>query len=151
MFFNFKKKYQPLTQIETNPISYMVKFWLENSNYYLTTSKDKNLNALYFKTSSILADFLSIYELNKPAFSYLNDIETVIIQIRDKTIILNPIKKYRWYVYLTDKEANQKQYILNPTELGLAILSMFSVVSLKNIPDPDIIMAICYYYEQMSL
>ena len=82
---------------------------------------------------------------------------TVIIQIRDKTLVINPIKKFHWYVYSTNKLGNQNQFTLTPTDLGISILSMFSMCSISLTPlkkitivDPDIIMAICYYYEQLS-
>ena len=92
----------------------------------------------------VLSDFISLYELNRPAFTRLDNSQ---IKIRDKTIILTPLKKFGWQISCIDRNKGVSRFTSSPTELGMSILGMFSVAPFRRVIDPDILMSICYYYD----
>ena len=138
------QKYYQVTQIEVEHISHLVKFWLDNIKNYLINSKKKDLKNITFNTTSVLSDFISLYELNRPAFSRLDKSQ---IKIRDKTIGLSPLKKFGWQINTIDMKGKVNKYTVSPIELGMSILGMFSIAPFRRVLDPDIIMSICYYYD----
>ena len=145
--FGKNRKYKQVAQIEVENISHLVKFWLDNIKHYLSSSKDKHLNAISFDTKTLLADFISLYELNRAAF---NRVDNSQVTIRSKTIILSPLKKFRWQISCIDSQVNGtgvSRHNVGPTELGMSILGMFAVANFRRVIDPDILMAICYYYD----
>lgn len=135
-----KRKYHLVGQIEleVESISYLVKFWLDNIKNYTA----KHLKTIHFKTQDILDDFLSLYQVNRIAFSRSDNNQIV---IRDKHIVLYPLKNFRWQVSYCDRDGIKKTFITGPTELGMSILGMFGVAPFRGQIEPDIIMAICYY------
>ena len=138
-----KNKYNQINQFELQTVYNMVKFWLENCRYFLMTTTDSSFNKVSVN-KTILTDFLELYEINKPLFQYISN---NVIQIRELTIILNPLEKYNWYIQTVDKKGNLSSKQITPTILGISILGMFSKIIYKEQLDPDIIMSICYYYD----
>ena len=146
MFGKRRNIYRRVSQLEDQNLSYMVKFWLNTIEHELVTNKDKYVKNIKFNTTSIVTDFLTLYELNRRVISR---VDKSTIRVRQKNIILSPLEKFSWLINVEDQRGMITQYNADPEHLGLSILNMFAIGCFKQTLEPDILMAICYYFDPL--
>ncbi len=69
------------------------------------------------------------------------------VTVQGKPIILNPMAKYCWLVTVKDAQGHSLEIKADPTLLGSSVLHMFSLGEFRNILEPEVVLAICFYQE----
>ena len=94
MFGKRRNVYRRVSQLEAENLASMVKFWLNTIEHYLVTDKNnKNNKNIKFNVTSVVSDFLTLYELNRKV---ITRIDKSTIRVREKNIILSPLEKCSW-------------------------------------------------------
>jgi len=146
MFGKRRNIYRRVSQLEAQNLACMVKFWLNTIEHELVTNKDKYIKNIKFNVTSVVSDFLTLYELNRKVISR---IDKSTIRIREKNIILSPLEKFSWLINVEDQSGMVIQHNADPKHLGMSILNMFAIGPFKQTLDPDVLMAICYYLDPL--
>jgi len=145
MFGKRRNVYRRVSQLEAENLASMVKFWLNTIEHYLVTDKNnKNNKNIKFNVTSVVSDFLTLYELNRKV---ITRIDKSTIRVREKNIILSPLEKCSWLINVADNSGQVTQHNADPKQLGMSILNMFAIGPFKQTLEPDLLMAICYYFE----
>ena len=82
MFGKRRNVYRRVSQLEAENLASMVKFWLNTIEHYLVTDKNnKNNKNIKFNVTSVVSDFLTLYELNRRV---ITRIDKSTIRVREK-------------------------------------------------------------------
>ena len=79
MFGKRRNVYRRVSQLEAENLASMVKLWLNTIEHYLVT--DKNNKNIKFNVTSVVSDFLTLYELNRRV---ITRIDKSTIRVREK-------------------------------------------------------------------
>jgi len=137
-----KSKYRPLCQMEYPTIFYMIQFWLLNVKLSLK-GKGNQATLVKFQEKTLINDFIAIYVLNRETMT----MEGSEVTVQGKPIILKPLTKYCWLVTVKDAQGHSLEIKADPTLLGSSVLHMSSLGEFRNILEPEVVMAICFYQE----